>query len=362
MIDIIGLEKTFVNEDGSVCKVLQGIDCHIEKGQVVSIIGPSGTGKSTFLRCINLLEKPDKGQIIINGQNIMEPGVDIDSLRMKIGMVFQHFNLFEHKTVLENVTLAVVKLLKMKRAEANELGLELLRKVGMADKAHVRPSSLSGGQKQRVAIARCLAMKPDFILFDEPTSALDPTMVSEVVGVIRQLASSGMTMLIVTHEMKFAHDVSNRVLFMYGGKIHEDGSPQQIFDHPEKPETKAFIQRLRSLHYDLDRPDADIYSINTELGVFCLKYGLERQRIHMELAIEELLQHIASGHYPLSMDISYSEVNYSLTMTLRFPECHRSILSGADPLSLSILKGVSQNLTETDTPDGLEIRFVPSRL
>ena len=239
MISIKHLSKTFTNPDGTQITVLKDVNCEIEKGEVISIIGPSGTGKSTLLRAINMLEPPTSGEIWVDGENIMAKGYHLDKLRQKMGMVFQNFNLFDHLTVLENITYAPTRLLKLPQEEAKKEALELLNKVGLAQKADVYPSSLSGGQKQRVAIARSLAMHPEVILFDEPTSALDPTMVGEVLSVMRQLAKEGLTMLIVTHEMRFARDVSSRIFFMNEGVIYEDGTPQQIFEHPRRSATKA---------------------------------------------------------------------------------------------------------------------------
>ncbi len=356
MIEITNLSKTYYN-NGQPLEVLKGIDCTINKGEIVSIIGPSGTGKSTFLRCINRLDEPTGGQIIFDGENILDPKVDINRVRRKMGIVFQSFNLFEHFTILENVTFGPIKVLGMKKAEAEERAMELLRTVGMAEKANVYPSSLSGGQKQRVAIARCLSMEPKCILFDEPTSALDPTMVGEVLSVIRQLASMGMTMLIVTHEMKFAHDVSTRILFMYGGGIYEDGTPQQIFEHPQKPETIAFIQRIRTLHYDLNTTNSDLYAINTDIDKFCLKYGVERQKFTLQLIFEELMFNILKDYRPISVDISFSELDYSLSMKVLVKGATSSVLNDADELSLSIIKGKSKEVKETVTDEGLLIEI-----
>ena len=224
--------------------VLKGIDVTIEKGECVVVIGPSGSGKSTFLRCLNRLEEPDGGEIDIEGTDLLSPHTDINEMRQRIGMVFQHFNLFPHKTILENVTLAPIKLKKMPQKEAEDAALDLLRRVGIEDKASVYPSTLSGGQKQRVAIARSLAMNPQVMLFDEPTSALDPEMVGEVLDVMKNLAKEGMTMVVVTHEMGFAKEVANRVLFMADGVILEEGTPEEIFEHPQHERTKAFIKAI----------------------------------------------------------------------------------------------------------------------
>ena len=239
MITVKNLKKNFGD-----LTVLKGIDVTIEKGECVVVIGPSGSGKSTFLRCLNRLEEPDGGEIDIEGTDLLSPHTDINEMRQRIGMVFQHFNLFPHKTILENVTLAPIKLKKMPQKEAEDAALELLRRVGIEDKASVYPSTLSGGQKQRVAIARSLAMNPQIMLFDEPTSALDPEMVGEVLDVMKNLAKEGMTMVVVTHEMGFAKEVANRVLFMADGVILEEGTPEEIFEHPQHERTKAFIKAI----------------------------------------------------------------------------------------------------------------------
>ena len=238
MIDVKNLHKYF----GSL-EVLKGIDCHIDKGECVCVIGPSGSGKSTFLRCLNLLETPTKGDIVIDDMHLTEKDFDVDAMRKRVGMVFQHFNLFPHLTILENVTLAPIRHKMMTEEQAKEKAMELLNRVGVGDKADNYPAQLSGGQKQRVAIARSLALSPEVMLFDEPTSALDPEMVGEVLEVMKQLAQEGMTMVVVTHEMGFAREVANRVFFMDGG-ILEEGTPEQIFDHPQEERTKAFLSKV----------------------------------------------------------------------------------------------------------------------
>lgn len=239
MIDVKNLHKYF----GSL-EVLKGIDCHIDKGECVCVIGPSGSGKSTFLRCLNLLETPTKGDIVIDDMHLTEKNFDVDAMRKRVGMVFQHFNLFPHLTILENVTLAPIRHKMMTEEQAKEKAMELLNRVGVGDKADNYPAQLSGGQKQRVAIARSLALSPEVMLFDEPTSALDPEMVGEVLEVMKQLAKEGMTMVVVTHEMGFAREVANRVFFMDGGGILEDGTPEQIFDHPQEERTKTFLSKV----------------------------------------------------------------------------------------------------------------------
>lgn len=239
MLRVESLRKSF-----GELEVLKGVDCHVEKGDVISVIGPSGGGKSTFLRCMNLLEKPTEGHIYFDGVDLTNRNVNIDKYRRRIGFVFQSFNLFPHMTVLENLTVAPVMLKTKSREEAEERGIKLLSRVGLRDKAANMPSSLSGGQAQRVAIVRALMMEPELMLFDEPTSALDPEMVGEVLFVMKELAESGMTMVVVTHEMAFAREVSKRVLFLSDGVITEEGTPDDIFSHPKSERLKTFLSKV----------------------------------------------------------------------------------------------------------------------
>ncbi len=239
MIYVRNLHKKF-----GQLEVLRGIDCHIKPKEVVVVIGPSGSGKSTFLRCINLLEKPTDGEIIVDGYNLTDSKTDINSVREEVGMVFQHFNLFPHMTALQNVALALEKVRKMPVQEAEALAAQMLEKVGLKDKAANYPAQLSGGQQQRVAIARALAMKPKVMLFDEPTSALDPEMVGEVLAVMKELAREGMTMVVVTHEMGFAREVGDRVIFMDEGLIVEEGKPDQVFGAPQHQRTISFLSKI----------------------------------------------------------------------------------------------------------------------
>ena len=236
----VGVRKTF---DGGV-EALAGCDFAVHKGEVVAIIGPSGSGKSTLLRCLNLLEVPTEGKVFFDEIELTDKHCHLDECRQRMGMVFQHFNLFPHKTVLENIMLAPVKLKRSSKAKAKEQALELLDRIGLKDKADVYPSKLSGGQKQRIAIVRALAMKPEVMLFNEPTSALDPEMVGEVLDLMRSLADGGMTMVIVTHEMGFAREVADRVIFMDGGKIVEVNTPNELFDHPQNPRTQLFLSKV----------------------------------------------------------------------------------------------------------------------
>ncbi len=239
MLDVINLEKSF-----GKLHVLRGINVTIKKGEVVCVIGPSGGGKSTFIRCLNLLEKPTGGDIIFEGVSLMNKKVNLDEHRKKIGMVFQHFNLFANKNVLNNITLALMKVKKMKREEADEVAMKMLKRVGLEEKARQFPSQLSGGQKQRVAIARSLAMNPDIMLFDEPTSALDPEMVGEVLSLMKELAKDGMTMVVVTHEIGFAREVADRVMFIDGGYFLEENAPAEFFANPKNERLKNFLSKV----------------------------------------------------------------------------------------------------------------------
>ena len=241
IIQATGLQKHF--DEGDI-RALDGVTVSVRKGEVVVVIGPSGSGKSTFLRCLNLLEVPTDGQILFEGVDITHKGADINLHRQKMGMVFQHFNLFPHMTILRNMTLAPMKLLKKNQAEAEKQAMALLEKVGLADRANAYPSQLSGGQKQRIAIVRALCMNPEVMLFDEPTSALDPEMVGEVLEVMKNLAKQGMTMVVVTHEMGFAREMADRVIFMAEGRIVEEGSPKEIFTAPKQQRTKDFLAKV----------------------------------------------------------------------------------------------------------------------
>ncbi|TLU84847.1 MAG: ATP-binding cassette domain-containing protein [Chlorobium sp.] len=345
MIKIEHLSKKF----GDLV-VLRDVTIEIKSGEVISIIGPSGTGKSTFLRCINLLDRPSGGAIHIDGVNILDPKADVSKIRQKMNMVFQSFNLFAHLSVMENLTIGPVKLLGLSRSDAERKSRDLLKLVGLAEKAGSYPDELSGGQKQRVAIARCMAMEPRIILFDEPTSALDPTMVSEVLSVIRRLAKDGMTMAIVTHEMDFARDVSNRVLYMDEGCIYEEGTPEEIFERPQKEKTRAFINRIRSFHYHIGTPDYDLYGMNAEIEMFCEKQILPmKTRQNLLLIVEEMLQlytpWLRTAH--LDMTISYSEKKESLEVVFESSGSALNLFDNAqlpDELGLTIIKSLTESI------------------
>lgn len=328
--------------------VLKDINAEIKQGEVISIIGPSGTGKSTFLRCLNLLERPSGGSIFIDGNDILAKDANVPKLRQKMGMVFQSFNLYAHLSVLDNLTLGPIKLLGKSKTEAEAKAAELLKMVGLLDKRDAFPDELSGGQKQRVAIARCLAMEPEIILFDEPTSALDPTMVSEVLAVIRRLAKEGMTMAIVTHEMDFARDVSNRVFYMDEGLIYEEGTPDQIFDNPQKEKTRAFINRIRSFSFKIESPDYDLYAMNAEIEAFCEKHVLpKKMRRNAVLLVEELIALYDLQLCTLDLTLAYSEKQDRLELFLESsggvfnPLVHGS---APDEIGLNIIASMSENV------------------
>lgn len=301
--------------------VLTDVNIEINKGEVISVVGPSGSGKSTLLRCMNLLETPTGGEIVIDGINLLDPKTDVYKLREKMGMVFQSFNLFSHLMVIENIMLGPVDLLNMARQEAYDEGMKLLAMVGLAEKAYAYPDELSGGQKQRVAIARALAMKPEIMLFDEPTSALDPTMISEVLAVIRKLALDGMTMMIVTHEMKFARDVSTRVLYMDEGIIFEEGTPRQIFGEPQKDKTRAFIHNIKTFTFEIRSSSFDLYSLNAGVEMFGRRQFLsEKQIFNIQLVLEELIINKLLAKQGESIDmtvtVGYSEESEAIDLTI----------------------------------------------
>jgi len=352
MITVKHLSKVFDNA-GEPLTVLRDVNCEIKKGEVISIIGPSGTGKSTFLRCLNCLETPTGGEIIIDGVNILDKKTDLAQVRRKMGMVFQSFNLFNHLSILENVTVGPRKLLGMSKEEAEAQAFELLRMVGLAEKAKAMPADLSGGQKQRVAIARCLSMKPEIILFDEPTSALDPTMVGEVLSVIRQLAQQGMTMAIVTHEMQFARDVSSRIFFMYDGVIYEEDTPEVIFGKPSKPATTAFINKIRGINMQVASRDCDFPGMNTMIEQFCMKYAVSREvDERVKTVVFNMITKVLPMDRELTVHVDYSEKKDRLYVAFYQTDRAEAFLEG-DGLIAAFEEHVKPHcVTVHDDPDG----------
>ena len=359
MIQIRNLRKTY----GNGLEVLRNVNAVIQKGEVISIIGPSGTGKSTFLRCLNLLERPSGGSIVVDGQDLTSAKTNVPKLRQKMGMVFQSFNLFNHLSIMENLCIGPVRLLGKSHKKAEKRALELLEMVGLAEKSNAMPSQLSGGQKQRVAIARCLSMEPEIILFDEPTSALDPTMVSEVLGVIRNLAQQGMTMVIVTHEMRFARDVSTRIFYMDQGVVYEEGTPEQIFDHPQKELTRVFINRIRDYHYIIRSPKYDLYQLQGGMMQFCQRYFLPQPvQYRIQLLAEEVLQLVPLNKGEVDLALRYSEKDETVSLELLMPVGIVSVLKNKDfqpdELSMSIVEGLCGDMKEVvdDSPEGPRVR------
>ncbi len=348
---------------------LKDVSVEIHDGDVISVIGPSGTGKSTLLRCINQLEKPTEGRIWLDDVEITDKKCDISKVRQRMGMVFQSFNLFGHLTAIENIMLSPMDLLGKSKQEAYDEGMRLLRTVGLAEKALSYPDELSGGQRQRVAIARTLAMDPDVILLDEPTSALDPTMVGEVQAVIRELAKSGKTLMIVTHEMSFARSISNRVFYMDEGGIYEDGTPEQIFDHPQRENTRRFIRRLRVLELDIASRDADFLAMAGQIEAYCAKNQIPlRTAGRLQLAFEEAVQRLllpALSEVRIHAVAEYAEVTERAEWNIRYGGPRFDVLGQGDELALSVLRGIT---SETDSswdegaelPNGLRLTLRPS--
>lgn len=352
MIELVHLEKKYEN-----ATPLADVNAVINDGDVISVIGPSGTGKSTLLRCINLLERPTGGSILFDGTDITAPGYDVTLARRRMGMVFQSFNLFEHLTVIENLMLAPMDILNTPRDEARENALRLLRRVGMAGREYTYPDQLSGGQRQRVAIARTLAMDPEVILLDEPTSALDPAMVGEVQSVIKDLAHSGKTMLIVTHEMKFARAICNRVFYMDQGGICEDGTPEQIFDHPQKELTRRFIQRLRVLEIIIDSRVYDFSGALLEIDRYCLQGEIpSRLKYRTRLVFEELVQQILMPVLPdphIRITAEYSEKDKKVEMTFMYNGENFDPADTENDLSYLLISNAVSQISHSLTEDGL---------
>ena len=355
VIEIHGLKKSFGD-----LQVLRGIDFSVEAGEIIVIIGGSGCGKSVFLRCIELLEVPDAGKIFIDGQEITAPNCNLDKIRQSMGMVYQRFNLFQHMNVLENLCIAPMTLLKMSRADAESKAMNLLSQVGLAAKVNEYPAVLSGGQQQRIAICRSLMMNPKVILFDEPTSALDPTMVGEVLAVIRMLAKQNLTMIIVTHEMNFAKEVATKILFFADGGIYEQGTPEEIFENPKREKTVAFIQRQKYFHYEIDHKNFDLPEMQNKILLFAEKYGLKSKYINrLQLCTEEIIYLLLDGVYndgeqiSIVIDIIYAEAikksEFKILCGGReynpFAEIENNDIE--DNLGLTILQNVAQDLNHS---------------
>ena len=347
IIHIASLKKSYGTFD-----VLRDINIDVHKGEVISIIGPSGTGKSTFLRCLNLLETPTSGSILIDGQDILSQQADVPMLRRRMGMVFQSFNLFNGMSVLDNICLAPMQLLGKSREEAEQQAMELLQMVGLVERAGAMPDQLSGGQKQRVAIARALAMEPEILLFDEPTSALDPTMVSEVLGVMTRLARRGMTMIVVTHEMRFARQVSSRVLFFAEGIVYEDGTPDQLFEHPQRERTRQFIQQIHETVFNIDSEHFDWFAMMSQMEQFCQQYNLSHQQITSVLhVVDESLTILNSNGRSIkpgtSLTLSYTEKDDTLQLIINSPEAINKDVFDADSddLAITILRNFCRDIS-----------------
>ncbi len=347
LIEVRGLKKSFGSLD-----VLKGIDLTVEQGERIAIIGGSGCGKSVFLRSLCLLEKPDAGQVFIDGQEITANGARVDEIRRSMGMVFQKFHLFSEMDVMDNLCLAPTHILHMPREQAEEKAMELLRQVGLSSRAHAWPTVLSGGQQQRIAICRCLMMEPKVLLFDEPTSALDPTMVGEVLAVIRMLAKRDLGMLIVTHEMNFAREVADRVLFFADGSIYEQGTPAEIFDAPKREKTVSFIHKIKYFTYEITHRDFDLMQLQGGIQNFGEKYGLDQRHTYrLQMCCEELIYEMLNRCYPnremvnMNLSISHAESDGATQIDI---DCggarYNPFEQEEDNLGVTILKKMSRQL------------------
>ncbi len=359
LITIEHLQKKFADET-----VLEDVSTSIRRGEVVCVIGPSGTGKSTFLRCLNRLETPSSGRIIFDGADMGARDCNLSRLRQKMGMVFQSFNLYHHMNVIDNIMYAPMKVLGLPREEAYQRGRKLLRIVGLEEKEKSFPDELSGGQKQRIAIARTLAMKPEVILFDEPTSALDPTMEGEVVAVIRRLAQEGMTMVIVTHNMRLARSIATRVIYMDHGTICEEGSPGQIFDHPQKEETRRFINGLSGLHMSFLRDELDYLGLLSKINELAVRKLFSPKFVYrIEASVEEIyLQTILptlQDNIRILFDLEYSEKLENCEIRFRWSSAPHNPLTEMDELSRRLAEHAARDIQYHCGEDGSnEIRII----
>lgn len=348
MITINHLRKEYPN-----AIPLKDVSVTVNDGDIISVIGPSGTGKSTLIRCINMLDKPTSGEIIVNGECITDKNCNVNEVRKKMGMVFQSFNLFGHLTVIENIMKAPIDILGMSKTDAYKKAMSLLKTVGLEGRAFNYPDMLSGGQKQRVAIARTLSMDPDIILFDEPTSALDPTMVGEVQAVIRDLAKTGKTMMIVTHEMKFAREISNRVFYMDDGGIYEDGSPEQIFDNPEKELTRRFIRKLKVFEAEIDENNFDFIGITSELQKYAYKNLVPSDTLNRICTVfEELCRQIIPEKTKIMFTVEYDDEKGAAQIITLYGGAQFDPHDSYNFISLKILKSVTENIIYSAVSDG----------
>ena len=344
LLEVKNLRKSFGSSE-----IIKGIDLNVEKGERIAIIGGSGCGKSVFLRCLSLLETPTEGQVFIDGQEITAKGAKVDEIRRSMGMVFQKFHLFSEMDVMDNLCLAPTHLLGMSRADAEKKAMELLGQVGLAAHAHKWTNTLSGGQQQRIAICRCLMMDPKLILFDEPTSALDPTMVGEVLAVIRALAKRDMTMLIVTHEMNFAREVADRVLFFADGGIYEQGTPAEIFDAPKREKTVAFIRKIKYFSFEITDRRFDLMQLQGGIQSFGEKYGLEPKKIYrLQICCEELVYEMLAhcygedGPVDMQLEVAYAESDQTTEIALSCGGAeYDPFRQEEDGLGITILKNMS---------------------
>lgn len=343
MITVKNLKKSYGSLD-----VIKNITTTIKKGEIITIIGPSGTGKSTFLRCLNMLEHPTDGTIEFEGKNLTDKHTDLNAVRKKMGMVFQNFNLFAHMSVLDNLCVGQTKLLGISRVEAEKNALGLLKTVGLAEKADAYPDELSGGQKQRVAIARCLSMKPDIMLFDEPTSALDPTMVGEVTAVIKRLAQDGMTMAIVTHEMEFAKNVSTRIMYMDEGGIYEEGPPEVIFGTPKREKTRAFIKRIKSFTYNINSENFDFIELVNNLANFCNTNALSRVNANKaQLITEELTMNLIPKTDLRNVVFNFPDGQTEFEITIQYGGSKRDVSLSEDNMAADIVRGIAKSVSHS---------------
>ena len=344
MIKLIHLRKEYPN-----VTPLKDVNAEINQGDIITVIGPSGTGKSTLIRCMNMLDPPTSGEVWVDDICVTEKDCDISKVRQKMGMVFQSFNLFNHMNIIENVMAAPVDLLKKTKQQAYDEGMALLRTVGLAEKAFNYPDELSGGQKQRVAIARTLAMEPEIILFDEPTSALDPAMVGEVKAVIKDLAKKGLTMIIVTHDMEFAKEISNRVFYMDQGEIYEDGTPQQIFENPLRERTIRFIKRIKLFEKLIKSKDFDFIEFNNELDDFARKNSIPEKALYgLRSVFEELCMQIIipefEDEFTLSFQAEYSQKDDAVTVLIKYTGKEFNPMESGNFLSVKLAENSAESI------------------